>query len=90
LYDAKGDLIPNEGTPDIASPRDRSSTVQHLATDYRLYNRFLERYGPLNGEIKYRELYDVQLPDRYKTPQMQEAQRKWEEKEVDKQVGPEP
>jgi len=99
VYDQDGKLILNEGTPDVASPRNwslahpwanRDAGMQHWRTDVDLYDQFIGTYGPLNGEIEYRKLYNVELPDRFNTQKMREAQKKWEQEQVDKQLGPEP
>lgn len=92
LYAEDGTLIQDEGTPDIARPCGLGcfDTWNHLRTDYALYNRYIVDYGPLVGEIKYRELYQVDIPEYYLSPEMYEAQKKWEQEKVDKSVGPEP
>ena len=85
-----GDLIPNEGTPDLASPRDMSlgnpdSWVdnysvwrEHMRTDVDFFDHLVETLGPLEGEKKYREYYNTPLPDRMRTPEARQAQGDWE------------
>lgn len=90
VYKKEGDdyvLIPNEGTPDIASPRgfpntsDLETWRQHMRTDVAMYDAYMRMYGPIKGEKLYRDFYNAPLPDsRYKTPEILKRQKEWEQK----------
>ena len=82
VYGSDGNLIPDEGTPDVARPGGiplvSPESKAHIATDVDLFDDLVKTYGPLVGETMYREHYNVPLPERMRTPAAQQAQERWE------------
>jgi len=79
IYDQNGNLIGNEGTPDLHRTTSIFDSGPHWKSDYDTYNNMLNRLGPVEGDKEYRKLTNSRMPnDYYDQPKWQKKQSEWE------------
>jgi hypothetical protein len=83
LYDDKGNLIPNEGTPDRYRPSDNK--WKHWQYDVGFHRYLRNKYGPVDGERRYRDLYHAPMDEAYyKRSTILKDQERWERERAEK------